>query len=118
MGSETKLSEQGDGRDQEAVSSAVPIFDVDPYADDFLTDPYADYEAFRDAGPVISFSRYGAYAVARHEEVQAVLTQPEIFRSEEHTSELQSLMRISYAVLCLTKKIPNQTRLTSAPLCT
>src|SRR3546814_9853013 len=30
----------------------------------------------------------------------------EIFgaRSEEHTSELQSLMRISYAVFCLTKK--------------
>src|SRR3546814_10832005 len=26
------------------------------------------------------------------------------FRSEEHTSELQSLMRISYAVLCLKKK--------------
>src|SRR3546814_4388410 len=28
-------------------------------------------------------------------------------RSEEHTSELQSLMRISYAVFCLTKKKPN-----------
>src|SRR3546814_3960398 len=27
-----------------------------------------------------------------------------IFRSEEHTSELQSLMRISYAVFCLKKK--------------
>src|SRR3546814_2655113 len=27
-----------------------------------------------------------------------------LFRSEEHTSELQSLMRISYAVFCLTKK--------------
>src|SRR3546814_4753736 len=26
------------------------------------------------------------------------------FRSEEHTSELQSLMRISYAVFCLNKK--------------
>src|SRR3546814_9923106 len=26
-----------------------------------------------------------------------------VFRSEEHTSELQSLMRISYAVLCLKK---------------
>src|SRR3546814_7353382 len=26
------------------------------------------------------------------------------YRSEEHTSELQSLMRISYAVLCLNKK--------------
>src|SRR3546814_9478722 len=29
------------------------------------------------------------------------------FRSEEHTSELQSLMRISYAVFCLKKKIKN-----------
>src|SRR3546814_9215745 len=29
---------------------------------------------------------------------------PAIFRSEEHTSELQSLMRISYAVFCLKKK--------------
>src|SRR3546814_4764251 len=28
----------------------------------------------------------------------------EIYRSEEHTSELQSLMRISYAVFCLKKK--------------
>src|SRR3546814_5161376 len=29
-------------------------------------------------------------------------------RSEEHTSELQSLMRISYAVFCLKKKTNNQ----------
>src|SRR3546814_10536797 len=29
-------------------------------------------------------------------------------RSEEHTSELQSLMRISYAVFCLKKKIPSK----------
>src|SRR3546814_4099184 len=28
-------------------------------------------------------------------------------RSEEHTSELQSLMRLSYAVFCLTKKNTN-----------
>src|SRR3546814_1178955 len=27
-----------------------------------------------------------------------------VFRSEEHTSELQSLMRITYAVFCLKKK--------------
>src|SRR3546814_4482094 len=31
-------------------------------------------------------------------------------RSEEHTSELQSLMRISYAVFCLKKKIPCSTQ--------
>src|SRR3546814_1083148 len=30
-----------------------------------------------------------------------------LFRSEEHTSELQSLMRISYAVFCLKKKKPH-----------
>src|SRR3546814_1317412 len=30
-------------------------------------------------------------------------------RSEEHTSELQSLMRISYAVFCLKKKTNNHT---------
>src|SRR3546814_6015714 len=32
-------------------------------------------------------------------------------RSEEHTSELQSLMRISYAVFCLTKKKKAQSNL-------
>src|SRR3546814_4018773 len=35
------------------------------------------------------------------------------FRSEEHTSELQSLMRISYAVFCLKKKTNNTTYLDS-----
>src|SRR3546814_3781295 len=34
-------------------------------------------------------------------------------RSEEHTSELQSLMRISYAVFCLTKKKKTDTYCTS-----
>src|SRR3546814_1332257 len=32
-------------------------------------------------------------------------------RAEEHTSELQSLMRISYAVFCLKKKTTTPTRL-------
>src|SRR3546814_2922406 len=35
-------------------------------------------------------------------------TQPISTRSEEHTSELQSLMRISYAVFCLKKKNKNK----------
>src|SRR3546814_2234209 len=33
-------------------------------------------------------------------------------RSEEHTSELQSLMRISYAVFCLKKKTNNKQHIT------
>src|SRR3546814_9180208 len=36
-------------------------------------------------------------------------------RSEEHTSELQSLMRISYAVFCLKKKIEHPTNLSQRP---
>src|SRR3546814_3474803 len=35
-----------------------------------------------------------------------------LVRSEEHTSELQSLMRISYAVFCLKKKKRKQTKST------
>src|SRR3546814_7640574 len=34
-------------------------------------------------------------------------------RSEEHTSELQSLMRISYAVFCLNKKNTNKTTIST-----
>src|SRR3546814_6564277 len=35
-------------------------------------------------------------------------------RSEEHTSELQSLMRISYAVFCLKKKNKDQSQIEKA----
>src|SRR3546814_7687817 len=40
---------------------------------------------------------------AEEEEQEAAIAMP-LGRSEEHTSELQSLMRISYAVFCLKKK--------------
>src|SRR3546814_7848828 len=36
-------------------------------------------------------------------------------RSEEHTSELQSLMRISYAVFCLKKKKQTHTKVNTIP---
>src|SRR3546814_2378377 len=36
-------------------------------------------------------------------------------RSEEHTSELQSLMRISYAVFCLKKKKPKRNSIATIP---
>src|SRR3546814_4763290 len=37
----------------------------------------------------------------------SIRTQAALVRSEEHTSELQSLMRISYAVFCLKKNTQN-----------
>src|SRR3546814_6464381 len=44
----------------------------------------------------------------RSEPKAATVTDPPMLRSEEHTSELQSLMRISYAVFCLKKKTTNK----------
>src|SRR3546814_2156519 len=49
----------------------------------------------------------GAFRLARH--IGSGKVGPEI-RSEEHTSELQSLMRISYAVFCLKKKTNKNTK--------
>src|SRR3546814_7965335 len=43
----------------------------------------------------------------------SVCTTELIDRSEEHTSELQSLMRISYAVFCLKKKKNTKTRISN-----
>src|SRR3546814_9238733 len=43
-------------------------------------------------------------ASAQAELARSVRSVRGLFRSEEHTSELQSLMRISYAVFCLKKK--------------
>src|SRR3546814_6858998 len=55
------------------------------------TDPVRMY--MREMGSVELLDREGEIRIAKR-----------IERSEEHTSELQSLMRISYAVFCLKKK--------------
>src|SRR3546814_3133347 len=52
--------------------------------------------------------RRGGHQVIQRESVKLPAQ-----RSEEHTSELQSLMRISYAVFCLKKKTTLTTYLTS-----
>src|SRR3546814_4957601 len=46
-----------------------------------------------------------AGAEGHHRVLGAVAHEHRLRRSEEHTSALQSLMRISYAVFCLKKKI-------------
>jgi len=56
------------------MTSAAAISDVDPFSDTVLADPFPAHAALRDAGPVVRLSRYGIYAVARHAEVHAVLS--------------------------------------------
>src|SRR3546814_16959542 len=76
--------------------------------------------SLHDALPILHFLKYGQAGAfygrgCRHNRVVARCCSVALsklprefrtgcFRSEEHTSELQSLMRISYAVFCLKKK--------------
>src|SRR3546814_2489335 len=50
------------------------------------------------------FSKYPDIKILNEANANWDQAQGQQTRSEEHTSELQSLMRISYAVFCLTKK--------------
>jgi 4-methoxybenzoate monooxygenase (O-demethylating) len=64
---------------------ACPRSAVDPYSDEFLADPFPGLAELRDAGPVVYLDRYRVYAVARHEQVQAVLKDPRVFSSAAGT---------------------------------
>src|SRR3546814_10150910 len=50
--------------------------------------------------------RQQVFVQAPAQELLRLVDQPPALRSEEHTSELQSLMRSSYAVFCLKNKNP------------
>src|SRR3546814_1640799 len=57
-----------------------------------------------DAIAMSPIDRTGDPGVGLEDVGHKVLTYRDLMRSEEHTSELQSLMRTSYAVFCLKKK--------------
>ncbi|WP_037064152.1 cytochrome P450 [Pseudonocardia acaciae] len=59
----------------------APTSDLDPFCDEFLTDPYPGHAALREAGPVVYLSRYRVWALARHADIDAVLKDPEAFCS-------------------------------------
>lgn len=64
-----------------APPAGVPVVDVDPYSDDFLSDPYDAHRRLRQAGPVVWIPAYGIYACARHESVHAVFNDHATFIS-------------------------------------
>src|SRR3546814_3579077 len=57
-----------------------------------------------DARRRIDAEQIGARRVAEQRHADLAIALKRLDRSEEHTSELQSLMRISYAVFCMQKK--------------
>lgn len=56
-----------------AIANEYPVSDADPFSAEFFEDPFSVHAALRDAGPVVRLSRYGCLAVARYEQVEAVL---------------------------------------------
>src|SRR3546814_10298815 len=60
-------------------------------------------------GQLFCRSRAGSLLACPFEHMGDMQYLPDL-RSEEHTSELQSLMRISYAVFCLKKKKSTQSK--------
>src|SRR3546814_8745042 len=69
--------------------------------------PYMDY--FNDNGVQVIHKCTSVRHALKAQDVGVTAVSIDGFRSEEHTSDLQSLMRISYAVLCLKKKSHNNT---------
>src|SRR3546814_7719233 len=81
---------QGDGK---YLSIAAASILAKTYRDDYMANLAIQY-------PQYDWQNNKGYATLKH---RTAVTEHGL-RSEEHTSELQSLMRISYAVFCLKKK--------------
>ncbi|MFJ9783284.1 cytochrome P450 [Amycolatopsis sp. NPDC101161] len=56
------------------LETRCPVHEGDPFSHAVLEDPLPLHAQLRDAGPVVYLSRYEVYALARHEQVHAALT--------------------------------------------
>lgn len=63
--------------------SGIASSQIDPFAPDFLTDPYPAYEALRALGPAFALERYGVWAMAGYGEVEGALKDWKTFISGE-----------------------------------
>ncbi|MFO1136429.1 MAG: cytochrome P450, partial [Rhodoblastus sp.] len=61
--------------------ASAPVLAIDPFAREFMDDPYPHFEAMREAGPVLWSPKYECYVVARHADVQRVLSEWQTFSS-------------------------------------
>lgn len=61
--------------------TTAPSSAIDPYADSFLAEPWDDLAELRELGAAVHLPRYDVWAVARHDDVNAVLRDHETFGS-------------------------------------
>src|SRR3546814_7530066 len=78
--------------------SAEKVEALDRGANDYVTKPFGIAELFARVRAALRAQKHPA-----GEQPAELVAGDPFIRSEEHTSELQSLMRISYAVFCLKK---------------
>ena len=57
----------------------IPETDYDPYTDENLRDPFPGYRMLRRLGPVVYLGRHDLYALSRHADVSAALSDWETF---------------------------------------
>ena len=65
----------------EVQGSVPPTLDIDPFSNEVLANPYEFHHALREAGPVVTLSAYGIYAVGRYDEVKSVVSDFETYTS-------------------------------------
>jgi 4-methoxybenzoate monooxygenase (O-demethylating) len=56
-----------------AETPSAPVSTVDPFCREFFEDPFPAHQKLREAGPIVRLPRYGVWAVARYEQVHAIL---------------------------------------------
>jgi len=63
--------------------NAPPVYDVDFYTDDVIANPWEDYAAMRELGPVVWLPRLGNFAITRYAEVREALRNWRVFSSAQ-----------------------------------
>lgn len=63
------------------MSHGYPSFDLDPFCDELLDEPYAYYRQLRDAGPLFRLTRYDVLGLARFDDVRMALKDWRAFSS-------------------------------------
>lgn len=58
---------------QTAIAIAPATSDIDPFASDYILNPYPFHREMREAGPIVWLEKWKVFAVARYEQVQTVL---------------------------------------------
>ena len=67
--------------DAAIAEARAPVLGVDPFSREFFEDPHSIHDQLREAGPIVRLSLYDVWAVARYEQVHAMLNDWQTFSS-------------------------------------